>query len=173
MYLGKEGTATTKHCAALMQALPDAWFDYTADAAQVTPEWLAKFDAVLLDAPKEGFPSLAGAPPGRLVAAEFTGEEREWTDAGFINTLRERLLAAAGDARRKEWQTFVAQREPEKREPNPDIANYEKRPQPITFQEPMSVKASMQRTQVPIDMRLELFAAEPDIMSRSRSRGTK
>src|SRR5262249_33138242 len=47
--------------------------------------------------------------------------------------------------------------------PNHNVANYEKRPQPIGFQHPMSVPASMQRTQVPIDMRLELFASEPDI----------
>ncbi len=166
LYLGKEGTPSTRHCAAAMRELGrDAiWFDYTADAAQVTPEWIAKFDAVLLDAPKESFPALAAAPAARVIAADFAGEEREWTDAGFINTLRDRLLSAAGEARRKEWETFVAQREPEKRVPNPNVANYERRAQPITFQEPMSVKASMQRTQVPIDMRLELFAAEPDIM---------
>ena len=69
LYLGKDGTASPKHCAALMQELGrDAiWFDYTANPSEVTPEWLAKFDAVLLDAPKESFPSLAGTlPAGQL-----------------------------------------------------------------------------------------------------------
>ena len=43
------------------------------------------------------------------------------------------------------------------------VANYEKRPEPLTFQHPMSVKASMERTQVPADCELKLFASEPDI----------
>jgi putative membrane-bound dehydrogenase-like protein len=62
------------------------------------------------------------------------------------------------------WKEFLAAREPEKREPHPQVANYEKRPQPVTFQHPFSVKGSMERTQVPADMKLELFASEPDIM---------
>ena len=52
------------------------------------------------------------------------------------------------------WRNFLAAREPEKREPNPNVANYEKRPKPLTFQHPFSVKGSMERTQVPADMRL-------------------
>jgi putative membrane-bound dehydrogenase-like protein len=43
------------------------------------------------------------------------------------------------------------------------VANYEKRPQPLTFQHPFSVKGSMERTQVPADCELKLFASEPDI----------
>ena len=64
---------------------------------------------------------------------------------------------------REAWRTFLATREPEKRRPSPDVANYEKRPEAITFQEPMSVAGSMARTQVPADLELRLFAAEPDI----------
>ena len=65
---------------------------------------------------------------------------------------------------------FLAQREAEKREPNPNVANYEKRPEPVTFQHPFSVKGSMERTQVPADMQLELFASEPDISKADRLR---
>ncbi|MEY4004403.1 MAG: hypothetical protein RLZZ221_499, partial [Verrucomicrobiota bacterium] len=43
------------------------------------------------------------------------------------------------------------------------IANYEKRAEPVTFQLPLSVKGSRERTQLAPDLRLELFAAEPDI----------
>ena len=64
---------------------------------------------------------------------------------------------------REAWRAFLAAREPEKRRPSPDVANYEKRPEPITFQEPLSVAGSMARTQVPADLELRLFAAEPDI----------
>jgi len=165
VYLGKDGTLAPKHCAALMRELGrDAiWFDYTADPAQATPEWLGAFDAVLLDAPKEEFQALSGVDAKRVVTASFAVEENAWTGSDFLKPLREKLLTAAGDVRRKEWEHFLAQREPEKREKNPFVANYENRPEPITFQEPMSVKGSMERTQVPKDMRLELFAAEPDI----------
>lgn len=62
------------------------------------------------------------------------------------------------------WRNFLASREPERREPNPNVANYEKRPKALTFQHPYSVKGSMERTQVPADMSLEFFAGEPDIM---------
>ncbi len=166
LFLGKEGTPAPKHCAALMRELgrEAVWFDYTSDPAQVTPEWLVEFDAVLLNAPKENFGALAGIKAGRVVTAEFAGDEKVWSGADFLKPLQEKLLTAAGAARRKDWESFLAQREPEKREPNPNVANYEKRPEPITFQKPMSVTASMQRTQVPAEMRLELFAAEPDIM---------
>jgi putative membrane-bound dehydrogenase-like protein len=75
-----------------------------------------------------------------------------------------KIVGAAGAARVKEWEAFLAQREAEKREVNANVANYEKRPEPLTFQHGLSVKGSMERTQVPPDMRLELFASEPDIM---------
>ena len=72
-------------------------------------------------------------------------------------------LSAAGATRRAEWQALLSQREPEKREANPNVANYEKRPEPLTFQHALSVKGSMERTQVAPDLKLELFASEPDI----------
>src|SRR5678815_5854906 len=58
----------------------------------------------------------------------------------------------------------VRSRELEERSENPNVANYERRPQPLTYQHPLSVKGSMERIQVAPDLRLELFAAEPDIM---------
>jgi hypothetical protein len=38
-----------------------------------TKEWIAKFDAVLLDAPAATFPALTGAP--KVVTPDFSGEE--------------------------------------------------------------------------------------------------
>ncbi len=85
----------------------------------------------------------------------------EITDAGALRAAIERQVRPETLAA---WEKFLAQREPEKREPNPNVANYEKRPEPLTFQHPFSVKGSMERTQVPADLRLELFASEPDIV---------
>ncbi len=165
LYLGQDGTPAARHCHTVMRELGrDAvWFDYTADPGVATPDWLKRFDVVLLDAPPELFPALAGFDPKRTVTGGFTGNETEWGGTESIGALRERLLAAAGVNRRKEWENFVAQREPEVREPNPNVANYERRPTAITFQHPLSVKGSRERTQVAPDLRLELFAAEPDI----------
>jgi hypothetical protein len=156
LHLGKDGTDSAKHAHSIMRDLGrDAiWFDYTSDPSIVTPEWIAKFDAVLLDAPKDDFKALSAADAKRVVTGEFTGGEKTWAEG-----LRAKLLTAVGDARKKDWEAFLAQREPEKREPNPNVANYERRPEAITFVEPLSVKGSMERTQVPADCELKLFAS--------------
>ena len=160
LFLGAAGTNTTRHAHALMRDLGrDAiWFDYTADPKLVNAGWIAKFDAVLLDAPKASFPALAGTATTKTVTPDFTGTEAEW-----VAKARTQIISAASPARRKRWEDFLGQRELEQREPSPTIANYERRREPVTFQHPFTVKGSVERTQVPIDMRLELFAAEPDI----------
>ena len=151
LYLGKDGTNATGHCHALMRDLGrDAiWFDYTADATLVTSEWITKFDAVLLDTSKESFKALAGVDAKRVVTGEFIGDEKSWAPG-----LREKLLTAVGESRKRDWEAFLAQREPEQREANPNVANYERRPEPIGFVQPLSVKGSKERTQVAPDLRL-------------------
>lgn len=162
LYLGTpdRGARMTAHT--LMRDLGrDAiWFDYVSDPAAATPEFMAKFDAVVLDASAANFPALARVPAAKRLAASALGER---DSADLAASAKPKLLAAAGVVRTAEWEKFLAQREPEKREPRPTIANYEKRAQPVTFQHPFSVKGSMERTQVAPDLRLELFAAEPDI----------
>jgi putative membrane-bound dehydrogenase-like protein len=100
---------------------------------------------------------------GRVFYTASGHDERTWANPEFKKMLRNAIVWAVGDSVKKDWETFLAQREPEKREPNPNVANYEKRPEPVTFQHPLSPKGSMERTQVPADMRLELFASEPNI----------
>jgi putative membrane-bound dehydrogenase-like protein len=160
LYLGKEGADATRHAHVLMRDLGrDAiWFDYTSDPALVTPEWIVKFDAVLLDAPKENFKSLAAVDEKKIIVPNFTQETTV-----LVKSVREGVLVAVGEARKKNYEAFLAQREPEKREANPNVANYERRPEPLTVQEPFSVKGSKERTQVAPDLRLELFASDPDI----------
>lgn len=76
---------------------------------------------------------------------------------------REAILSKLSAERKAGYEAFLKQREPEERKKHPQVANYEKRPEPLTLQLPMSVKASMERTQVPADCELKLFASEPDI----------
>ena len=120
------------------------WFDYHREAPSADD--LRRYDAVVVvgGALSSGLPDLSA----------------QAKDPAAFRTALEQALPAA---RKAAWQAFLAQREPEQREKNPNVANYEKRPEPLTFQKPYSVKGSMERTQVPADMRLVLFAAEPDI----------
>ena len=76
---------------------------------------------------------------------------------------RDAILSKLSAERKAAYEAFLSQREPEQREKHPQVANYEKRPEPLTFQKPFSPKGSMERTQVPADCELKLFAAEPDI----------
>src|SRR3954466_2834664 len=88
LYLGKEGSPSTKHCAALMQELGrDAiWFDYTAKPDLVTRPWMGRFDAVVLDAPSAAYPEVASHDTERVVKLEFGADEKAWTAAEFIKT---------------------------------------------------------------------------------------
>lgn len=165
LHLGKEGSASAAHAHVLMRELGrDAvWLDYVTDPKVVTAEWLARFDAVLLDGPADAYPSVAGVPANRVLKFEFPTDEKGVGAEPFLQTVRARLFDAVGPARKQSWEQFLQQREPERREPKPDVANYEQRPTPITFQHPFGVAGSVARTQVAPDLRLELFAAEPDI----------
>ncbi|MDP3073702.1 MAG: c-type cytochrome [Opitutaceae bacterium] len=162
LYLGTpdRGVRMTAHT--LMRDLGrDAiWFEYVSDPAAATPEFVGKFDVVVLDAPAASFPALARVPASKRLPASALGEP---SAADFTEVAKPKLLAAAGLVRVGEWEKFLAQREPEQREARPTIANYEKRAQPVTFQFPFSAKGSAERTQVAPDLRLVLFAAEPDI----------
>jgi putative membrane-bound dehydrogenase-like protein len=136
------------------------WFDY---ASGLTPDsaTLERYDLLAVKPKADGSPALNTSiklPSGAMVQVLYV--KADTTPAAF----RSELEAALPSARKSSWQKFLAQREPEVREKNINVANYEKRPEPLTFQKPFSVKGSMERTQVPADMKLVLFAAEPDIM---------
>ncbi len=165
LFLGQEGTPASRHCHAVMRELGrDAvWFDYSSDPAVATADWMARFDVVLLDAPADRFPALATVDAGKIVSGGLPVEEAAWAAKGFAGTLRDRIVGKLGAGRRAAWEAFVAGRESERREPNPNVANYEKRPAPVTFQQPFSVKGSVERTQLAPDLRMELFAGEPDV----------
>ncbi len=100
---------------------------------------------------------------GRVFYTASGHDERTWKNPDFQRMLRNAIVWSVGDTVRGEWEKFLSSREPEQREKNPNVANYEKRAEPITYQHPFSAKGAMERTQVPADCRLELFASEPDI----------
>ena len=123
------------------------WFDYVAGGLPPSVDF-GRYDALVVPSALSGH-----RLPMLVVKPDTTPEKiREWLDRSLPS------------ARKASWQAFLAQREPEVREKNGNVANYEKRPEPLTFQKPFSVKGSMERTQVAADLKLVLFAAEPDIM---------
>ncbi len=163
LYLGTAERAPRLTSHALMRDLGrDAiWFDYVADPQAVTPDFVAKFDLVVLDAPATTYAKiLVGVPAAKQLTAAALGDS---TVEGYALAAKAKLLSTVGLDRVAAWEKFLAQREPEQREARPTIANYEKRAQPVSFQFPLTVKGSRERTQVAPDLRLELFAGEPDI----------
>ncbi len=83
--------------------------------------------------------------------------------AGDAKLDKDSLLSHLSPDRKASYEAFLAQRVTEERKKHPQVANYEKRPEPLTLQLPLDVKGSMERTQVPADCELRLFASEPDI----------
>ena len=162
LYLGTADRPARMTCHVLMRDLGrDAiWFDYLSDPTAATPDFVARFDVVILDTSANTFQTLAAVLPAKVLAASALGDAAA---DGYALSAKPKLLAAAGPTRVAAWEKFIAQREPEQREARPTIANYEKRAQPVTFQFPLGVKGSLERTQVAPDLRLELFAGEPDI----------
>lgn len=94
---------------------------------------------------------------------DLTLTPSDLSDKSDPSDLKTHILSKLSPQRKAAYEAFLAQREPEKREKHPQVANYEKRPEPLTFQKPFSPKGSMERTQVPADCELKLFASEPDI----------
>jgi putative membrane-bound dehydrogenase-like protein len=162
LYLGTPDRTPRMTAHVLMRDLGrDAiWFDYVSNPDDATPALVAKFDVVVLDASPDNFRALGSVPASKRLAASALGDPAA---EGFALAAKPKLLAAAGAIRVAEWEKFLAQREPEQREARPTIANYERRKEPVTFQFPLGIKGSMERTQVAPDLRLQLFAAEPDI----------
>ena len=130
------------------------YFDYYSSAEALTADLQRLYHVVVVrsDNGKENFSALH--PEKRVVLVP----ENQNPEA-----IRNAVLSAVPDSVRKHWVAFLAQREEEVREKNQNVANYEKREEALTFQRPLSLKGSMDRIQVPADMRLELFAEDPNI----------
>jgi len=131
------------------------YFDYFASAADLSAEIVKLYDVVLARGEAGKLPALA--------AHQAASRVLEVKDSQTGAEIRALVLGAASKDAKKDWEDFLAQRETEVREPNQNVANYEKRPEPLTFQKPFSAKGSMERIQVPADTRLELFASSPEI----------
>ncbi len=157
---GKEQTAIGPLHDAMRDLGRDAiYFDYETGAAPSSAT-LANYDALVVRPKADGSPALNNAiklPSGPLIKVITLKEPMTPQQLG------KELIVGLNPARKASYEAFLAQRDKEERKVHPQVANYEKRSEPLTLQLPMSVKGSMERTQVPADCELKLFASEPDI----------
>jgi putative membrane-bound dehydrogenase-like protein len=130
------------------------WFDYFTPTSGLSEKMAGLYDVALVLGDGDA-PALAPLKAKQHVVAI--------KDSDAPAAIRSTILSTVDPAAKAEWEKFLAQREPEVREKNPLVANYEKRPEAITLQQPFSVKGAMERTQVPADLKLELYASDPEI----------
>ena len=102
---------------------------------------------------------------GRVFYTASGHDARVWNHTGFHQLLKSGILWAAGESAQARYHAFLESRASLKYEKRDNIPNYEKRPEPLPYQLPLSAAESMKYTQVPIGFRLELFAAEPQIVN--------
>jgi uncharacterized protein len=102
---------------------------------------------------------------GRVFYTASGHDQRVWKLSEFHQLLKSGILWAVGDERLATYQKFTAARTPLKYEKRDNIPNYEKRPEPLPYQLPLSPEDSLSYTQVPVGWKLELFASEPDIIN--------
>ncbi|HIL72128.1 MAG TPA: glycosyl hydrolase, partial [Verrucomicrobia bacterium] len=102
---------------------------------------------------------------GRVFYTASGHDRRTWDQPGFHQLVKSGILWAVGERVSALHARFLATRHPLEYERRDNIANYERRPQPLAYQLPLSPEDSMDYLQAPIDFRMELFAAEPQIIN--------
>ncbi len=147
-------------------AVEEIYFDHRADLTNLTAAYLKHFDAVVqavpdteVPAPQQKMLSSFQSSGNGLIKLAATGNTPPGDQA-----LRTNVLAAVNPKRRAAWTASVANRPPLQREAGLPVPNYERRTEPVGYQKPLAPLDSMRYTQVPADFKLQLFAAEPDVV---------
>ncbi len=143
---------------------PEAiYFDHRAELTNLTAAYLKHFDAVVQVLPD----AVVGAAQQKLLDGFKSAGHGliKYTDGNrpADAVLREAVLGAVSQKAKSDWEASLASRPPLQRQAG-EVPNYERRPEPVKYQAPLSPKDSMRYTQVPADFELQLFAAEPDIV---------
>ena len=143
---------------------PEAiYFNHRPDAADLSDTYLKHFDAVVQVLPA----AKVGAAQQKLLDAfkSAGGAVIQYADGNCPpdSVLREAVVGGVSRTARSEWEASVAARPALQRLPG-EVPNYERRPEAVKYQAPLSPADSIRYTQVPADFTLQLFAAEPDIV---------
>jgi type 1 glutamine amidotransferase len=98
---------------------------------------------------------------GKVFYTAYGHDERTWNQPGFQQLIYNAILWSVNDDAIAAYKARNAQ--PFQYTPA-DLPNYERRPGTQYQQLPLSPEESMKHIQVPVDFKLELFAAEPNVM---------
>jgi putative membrane-bound dehydrogenase-like protein len=141
---------------------PEAiYFDHLSDLSHLTDAYLKHFDAVVQVMPDA---EIGAAQQKMLNSFKTAGNGLiKYTERPTDAVLREAVLSGVSKKGKSDWEALVKSRPALQRLPG-EVPNYERRPEPVKYQSPLSVKDSMRYTQVPADFDLQLFAAEPDVV---------
>ncbi len=141
---------------------PEAiYFDHLPDVTHLTEKYLSHFDAVV-----QVLPDAEVGAAGQKLLDGFKGAGNgliKYSERPTDAVLREAVLSAVSAKAKSTWVASLASRPLLQRQAG-DVPNYERRPEAVKFQAPLSPKDSLRYTQVPADFELQLFAAEPDVV---------
>jgi putative membrane-bound dehydrogenase-like protein len=137
------------------------YFDHLSNPTNLTDKYLSHFDAVVRVMPEA---EVGEAQQKMLESFKSAGNALiEYTERPADAVLREAVLGGVSKKARSDWEASLASRPPLQRLPG-EVPNYERRPEPVKYQAPLSPRDSLRYTQVPADFDLQLFVAEPDIV---------
>ncbi|PYJ84002.1 MAG: hypothetical protein DME22_14210 [Verrucomicrobia bacterium] len=141
---------------------PEAlYFDHLTTLTKLTDAYLKHFDVVVQVMPDGDF---SAAQRKMVDSFKSAGNALlKYTERPTDAVLREAVLSGVSKKAKSAWEALLASRPPLQRLPG-EVPNYERRPEPVKYQAPLSPKDSMRYTQVPADFDLQLFAAEPDVV---------
>jgi putative membrane-bound dehydrogenase-like protein len=100
---------------------------------------------------------------GRVFYTAYGHDQRTWTNPGFQTLIEKGIAWSVPEPTRVAWQQFKV---PQVAMTDGAVAvpNYERRDPAPKYQLPFTVEESMKFIQVPAEFKIELFAAEPDIV---------
>src|SRR5687767_993845 len=141
---------------------PEAiYFDHLTVVTNLTDAYLKHIDAVVQVMPDA---EVGTARQQMLNSFKAAGNGLiKYTERPTDTLLREAVLGGVSKKAKSAWEATLASRPRLQRLPG-EVPNYERRPEPVKYQAPLSARDSMRYTQVPADFELQLFAAEPDVV---------
>jgi len=98
---------------------------------------------------------------GKVFYTAYGHDERTWNQPGFQELIYKAILWSVND---EALAAYHARNAKSFQYTPADLPNYERRPGTQYQQLPLSPEESMKHIQVPVDFKLEMFAAEPNVM---------
>lgn len=141
---------------------PEAiYFDHLTSITNVTDAYLKHFDAVVQVMPEAEIPA---TQKKMLQGFASAGKPLiKYSERPTDPALREAVLGKVSPTAKSAWEALLAARPSLQRQPG-EVPNYERRPEAVKYQLPLSPQDSIRYTQVPADFELQLFVSEPDVV---------